>query len=177
MRTVSKADRELFRRAVGDVQRLPSAKKHPDTTAAKPGVAGPPRARRATSAVVSRKDPGPSPATRGSPALRKAELRALQRGRVRVDAALDLHGRTVEAARRRLLPFLDDALTEGLHCVRIVHGKGLRSGPAGPVLKSLVHALLRSVEGVAAFNDAPPADGGSGATIVLLRGRGSRPAR
>jgi DNA-nicking Smr family endonuclease len=107
--------------------------------------------------------------------LRKAELRALQRGRIRVEAALDLHGLTVEAARRRLQQFLDDALAAGLRCVRIVHGKGLRSGPAGPVLKSLVHTVLRAADGVAAFNDAPPADGGSGATIALLRS--GRPRR
>ena len=169
MRTVSKADRELFRRAVGDVQRLRPAKDRAENTATRPRAASPQPLPRAAATVGRRKDPGPSPGERRPSGLRKSELKAFQRGRIRVDAALDLHGLTVEAARRRLQQFLDEALSEGLRCVRIVHGKGLRSGPAGPVLKSLVHALLRSVEGVAASNEAPPADGGSGATIVLLR--------
>jgi DNA-nicking Smr family endonuclease len=175
VRTVSKADRELFRRAVGDVQRLRPAKDRPEPARTKPRDASPPR--RTTSTLAPRKDPESLPGERRSSGLRKSELRALQRGRVRVEAALDLHGLTVEAARRRLQQFLDEALSEGLRCVRVVHGKGLRSGPAGPVLKSLVHAVLRSVEDVAAFNDAPPGDGGSGATIVLLRSGRPRPAR
>jgi DNA-nicking Smr family endonuclease len=96
---------------------------------------------------------------------------------VPIDADLDLHGLTAEAARRRLQRFLDDALAEGLRCIRIVHGKGMRSGPAGPVLKTLVHATLRCSDRIGAYADAPPAAGGSGATLVLLqpvRGRGSR---
>jgi len=177
VRTVSKADRELFRRAVGDVQRLRPAKDRSEPARTKPHDASPPLPRRTTSTLARRKDPEPLPGGRRSSGLRKSELRALQRGRVRVEAALDLHGLTVEAARRRLQQFLDEALSECLGCVRIVHGKGLRSGPAGPVLKSLVHAVLRSVDGVAAFNDAPPGDGGSGATIVLLRSGRPRPAR
>jgi DNA-nicking Smr family endonuclease len=56
----------------------------------------------------------------------------------------------------------------GLRCVRVVHGKGLRSGPGGPVLKPIVHRWLRKVENVAAFAAARPADGGSGAVYVLL---------
>jgi DNA-nicking Smr family endonuclease len=176
VRTVSKADRELFRRAVGDVQRLRPAKDRPEPVRTRPRDASPPP-QRTTSTLAPRKDPESLSGERRSSGLRKSELRALLRGRVRVEAALDLHGLTVEAARRRLQQFLDEALSEGLRCVRIVHGKGLRSGPAGPVLKSLVHAVLRSVEDVAAFNNAPPRDGGSGATIVLLRSGRPRPAR
>ena len=31
-----------------------------------------------------------------------------------------------------LRQFLNDCLRRGLHCVRVIHGKGLRSGPGGP---------------------------------------------
>jgi DNA-nicking Smr family endonuclease len=101
----------------------------------------------------------------------------LQRGRVRSKPRSDLHGLTVEAARRRLQQFLDEALSERLRCVRIVHGKGLRSGPAGPVLKSLVHAVLRSVDGVAAFNDAPPGTAGRAPRSCCCEAGRPRPAR
>ena len=51
------------------------------------------------------------------------------------------------------------------------YGKGLGSGPGGPVLKLVVHHWLRKVENVAAFATARPADGGSGAVHVLLASR------
>jgi DNA-nicking Smr family endonuclease len=54
-------------------------------------------------------------------------------------------------------------------CLRIVHGKGLRSGQRGPVIKNAVHALLRRTDAVLAFTSAALRDGGTGATLVLLR--------
>jgi len=58
-----------------------------------------------------------------------------------------------------------------LHCVRVVHGKGLRSGPRGPVLKHAVNVWLRKVDAVVAFASAPRQDGGTGAVYVLLTDR------
>jgi DNA-nicking Smr family endonuclease len=53
--------------------------------------------------------------------------------------------------------------------VRVIHGKGLRSGPGGPVLKHVVDHWLRKIENVAAFASARPVDGGTGAVYVLLQ--------
>jgi DNA-nicking Smr family endonuclease len=55
-----------------------------------------------------------------------------------------------------------------MHCVRIIHGKGLRSGTRGPVLKNTVNALLRRSDPVLAFASARPVAGGTGATLVLV---------
>ena len=52
--------------------------------------------------------------------------------------------------------------------VRIVHGKGLGSGPRGPVLKGAVNVWLRNSAAVLAFSSARPVDGGTGALYVLL---------
>jgi DNA-nicking Smr family endonuclease len=52
--------------------------------------------------------------------------------------------------------------------VRIVHGKGLRSGHRGPVLKAAVNAVLRRTGAVLAYVSARPVDGGTGAVYVLL---------
>jgi len=52
--------------------------------------------------------------------------------------------------------------------VRIVHGKGLRSGHRGPVLKAAVSAVLRRTGAVLAYVSARPVDGGTGAVYVLL---------
>lgn len=103
--------------------------------------------------------------------VRDEVMRKLQRGRFAVEAEIDLHGLRRHAAHEALRQFLNDCVLRELRCVRVIHGKGLRSGPGGPVLKLVVHQWLRTIENVAAFAGARPADGGSGAVYVLLTGR------
>ena len=95
-------------------------------------------------------------------------LRRLRRGDYRVQREIDLHGLTVAEARQALRQFLIEALEQQVHCVRVIHGKGLRSGHRGPVLKSAVSAVLRRTGAVLAFVSARPVDGGTGAVYVLL---------
>lgn len=95
-------------------------------------------------------------------------LRRLRRGLYRIDAEIDLHGCTVAQAQGRLGSFLREARVQRLHCVRVIHGKGLRSGNRGPVLKNSVNAYLRRTDAVLAFVSARPVSGGTGATLVLL---------
>ena len=96
-------------------------------------------------------------------------LRRLRRGEYRIEAEIDLHGMRLAEARVRLREFLLAALARRLQCLRIVHGKGLRSGQRGPVIKNAVHSLLRRLDSVIAFTSAAMRDGGTGATLVLLR--------
>jgi DNA-nicking Smr family endonuclease len=103
--------------------------------------------------------------------VRDAMMRKLRRGQFVIEAEIDLHGMRRHAADAALRQFLNDCVHRGLHCVRVIHGKGLRSGPGGPVLKLVVHHWLRKFDNVAAFASARPADGGSGAVYVLLAGR------
>ena len=86
-----------------------------------------------------------------------------------VDEAVDLHGLTEAQAHTVLVAFLGAALGRQARCVRIVHGKGLRSGDRGPVLKNVVNAVLRQSVSVLGYVSARPADGGTGATYALLR--------
>jgi DNA-nicking Smr family endonuclease len=95
-------------------------------------------------------------------------LRRLRRGQYHIDDEIDLHGCTLAQALPQLQQFLADARSRGITCVRIIHGKGLRSGNRGPVLKNSVNAQLRRSEGVLAFASARPPAGGTGATLVLL---------
>lgn len=101
-------------------------------------------------------------------------LRQLGRGAYAVRDEFDLHQMTVAVARAALARFLDECVREERLCVRIVHGKGLRSGSRGPVLKVLVDQLLRRRGDVLAFRSAQSGDGGSGVVIVLLRARSNR---
>jgi DNA-nicking Smr family endonuclease len=98
----------------------------------------------------------------------QAVLRRLRSGQYRVEEEIDLHGMTAAEAVARLADFLRAARARDLRCIRIIHGKGLRSGTRGPVLKNTVNAVLRRSDPVLAFASARPVAGGTGATLVLL---------
>ena len=103
--------------------------------------------------------------------LPERTFRRLRRGRFRIGDETDLHGLTAAQARTQLRVFIVESAARGLGCVRVIHGKGLRSGPRGPVLKTRVQHWLAQWEEVLAFVSARARDGGSGAVYVLLRRR------
>jgi DNA-nicking Smr family endonuclease len=96
-------------------------------------------------------------------------LRRLGKGQYSVRDTLDLHDMTAAVATEAIALFLDENRRAGRLCVKIIHGKGLRSKTTGPVLKGLTDRLLRQRGDVLAFRSARAMDGGSGAVIVLLR--------
>jgi DNA-nicking Smr family endonuclease len=98
-------------------------------------------------------------------------LKNLRRGHWKVQDELDLHGLTSTEARALLVAFLDRCLRHSARCVRIIHGKGLRSLNREPVLKQKVRNWLTQREEVLAFCQARPSDGGGGAVMVLLKAR------
>jgi len=101
--------------------------------------------------------------------VRNQVVRRLRRGLIPIDGELDLHGLNQSAARTQLAEFLAHGRAAGMRCVRIVHGKGSRSGARGPVLKTAVDLWLRRHFDVMAFTSARALDGGTGAVYVLLR--------
>jgi DNA-nicking Smr family endonuclease len=101
--------------------------------------------------------------------VRIQTMRRLRRGLYPIDDELDLHGHTQTAARDLLADFILRSRDGGCRCVRIIHGKGYRSGARGPVLKAAVNLWLRRHMDVMAFVSARPIDGGAGAVYVLLR--------
>lgn len=96
-------------------------------------------------------------------------LRRLKAGKFPVHARLDLHGVTSEQAKVALFQFLGQQSVAHRRCVCIIHGKG-RTG-AKPVLKNKINRWLQQSEVVAAFSSAPPAFGGTGAVLVLIKGK------
>lgn len=101
--------------------------------------------------------------------VRIQEMRKLKRGLYPADDELDLHGFTQAAARDQLADFIVASRDAGYRCVRIIHGKGYRSGGRGGVLKTAVDMWLRRHLDVLAFVSAKAIDGGTGALYVLLR--------
>lgn len=173
---VNDEDSRLFRDAIGDIRRL-------DPVA--PPPAGPkpdpyPHMLEADEAAVPGElmdmafDPGLMEVGEELSYLRDGYppklLRQLKRGQYSVQDDIDLHQMNAAAAQATIADFLAQASARGLHCVRIVHGKGLRSKAAGPVLKMLTDRLLRRRNDVIAFASARPMQGGTGAVVVLLKG-------
>jgi len=108
-----------------------------------------------------------------APGIDRKHLRRLRSGDVRVDVRVDLHGLHGPEAREAVREALIGAAEAGLRCALVVHGRGQRS-ESGPVLKqALTRWLAEPPLGawVMAFASATPADGGTGATYVLLRRR------
>ena len=101
--------------------------------------------------------------------VRIQTVRRLRRGLYPIENELDLHGLSQASARQQLADFIARSRDAGCRCVRIVHGKGYRSGARGPVLKAAVNLWLRRHLDVMAFVSARAIDGGSGAVYVLLR--------
>ena len=101
--------------------------------------------------------------------LARDVLRKLRRGHWVVQDIVDLHGLNRQQARSLLAEFLGGCLKRGLRCVRVVHGKGLRSPGREPVLKGKTQQWLAQRDDVLAFCEAPKNQGGSGALLVLLK--------
>jgi DNA-nicking Smr family endonuclease len=169
-------DAELFRRAVQDVRPLkldPPVAGRRRPAAARARFA---RAERAAVLAESLLPPGDLTEVQAGdellfrrPGVPSGIMRRLRRGTYRIEAELDLHGHSAAEAGGVLAEFIRMARAHGWRCVRIIHGKGLRSGQRGPVLKNVVNTLLRRSDAVLAFTSARPASGGTGATLVLLR--------
>ncbi len=75
---------------------------------------------------------------------------------------LDLHGLRAQEAIERLDKFISDALIQGYDSLRIYHGIGTGK------LAYAVREFLKTHPSVVSFCDAPPNQGGFGATIVEL---------
>jgi DNA-nicking Smr family endonuclease len=106
--------------------------------------------------------------------LSRQILRKLRSGQWSMQDQLDLHGSRTEEARQLLSEFLSAAIKRGYRCVLVVHGRGRSSPNREPVLKRKVAGWLAQHRDVLAFCQARPADGGSGAVMVLLRATGAK---
>lgn len=170
-------DAALFRREMAGVRPI----KAPDTVIQQHDRPAPrPRQREADEAAVLTElldDPGPVEGLETGEELaflrngyQKRYLSRLRRGHYAVGDRIDLHGMNESAAGSVLLSFVDEALNRGLGCVKVVHGKGLRSR-GRPKLKTLTARLLRRHPAVVAYASCRPSQGGTGAVLVLLARR------
>ena len=105
-----------------------------------------------------------------APGVNRAQIAELRRGRVRPEATLDLHGKTVDEGDAALRRFLADSVRARRRCVLVIHGRGLHSDGLAVLRDSVVGALTGSLSGyVHCLSAAAPADGGPGATYVMVK--------
>jgi DNA-nicking Smr family endonuclease len=109
-------------------------------------------------------------------ALARRERHKLARGRLAIDARLDLHGMTQVEAHAALARFLRGAQRDGARFVLVITGKGGRAERAEGrgVLRRQVPLWLGLPEfrdAVVGFEEAHIAHGGEGALYVRLRRR------
>lgn len=138
----------------------------------------PPRVTGTGSSRPTVKAAPPRPRQPAPPQNRSAE-RHLRRGRVAIDARIDLHGMTQEAARTALGHFLHGARTRGFRCVLVITGKGKTGarerlpGEASPgIIKRRFPEWISEPELrplVSGYAPAHRRHGGDGAYYVTLR--------
>ena len=150
---------------------------------ASPKAPAPPKPRAAAKAPrpappPAKPKPPPAPPVGG---FDRKTVTRLSRGTVAIDARIDLHGMTQEAAHHRLLRFLEASRADGGRIVLVITGKG---APAEPglggsgrgVLRRAVPEWLRSAPFrllVSGYENAGRRHGGEGALYVRLRRKGA----
>lgn len=175
-------DNELFLRTMSGVEPLKKRRPLPRTPA--PDLAG-------EQATPNRKAPSvrptqpqtaaPSPAVEpqlsagGVAGVDRRTVERMRRGKLPIDARLDLHGMYQDAAQAELNAFIADCAARGCRMVLVITGKGsMREG--GGVLRRRLPDWLNLPAcrpHVLAFSAARPEHGGDGAFYVLLRRRRS----
>jgi DNA-nicking Smr family endonuclease len=154
-----------------DVMRLKPERASPEP--AGEATPAPPPARRAAARPAPAKKSAALPALKpgASPGVDRRTAEKHRRGRLPVEARLDLHGLTQEEAHRALERFLPHAQESGCRSVLVITGKGSRDGTRGVLKESVPRWLnqspLRAL--ILSISWAQPKDGGTGALYVLLR--------
>jgi DNA-nicking Smr family endonuclease len=168
----SREDRALWRNAMKGVARVAPARPAPAAADVEPPTE-PPRVRRSratppqpkTAPALPRLEPG------SSPGVDRRTAEKLRKGKLGVEARLDLHGLMQDEAHRALDRFVVRAHEQGLRTVLVITGKGGVGGARG-VLKEAVPRWLNEAPlrpRVLSCSWAQPKDGGAGALYVLLR--------
>ena len=162
---ISEEDRALWRKVTRDAKPLEKAAPPSKPAPSRPTLPGRPRT------------PAVPPLESGRAAgLDRRNLERLRRGKLPIEATLDLHGDRQAEAHQRLDRFLAAAQAAGKRCVLVITGKGSLGRPddgrgTGVIRSNLPRWLNEAPnrDRVLAFAQAQAAHGGAGAFYVLLK--------
>jgi DNA-nicking Smr family endonuclease len=173
-------DAELWARVARSAKPIAKGRIAPTVEPPKPRAKPP-----ATDAVPPSAKPAPKPVAKPAPtarseALNRQTARQLERGKLPVEARLDLHGMRQREAHAALRRFLKSAQGKGYRHVLVITGKGAVSDTARPFYESDERGVLRQAVPhwlaapdlapvVLSYSEAPRRLGGEGALYVRLR--------
>lgn len=163
-------DDDLWRRFTKDIRPIkkPAARPTPAKTARKK----PPAAKQPAEMIVF--SPGlktQKPALKQPPQLDKRTEDKLRKGKMPIEATLDLHGHTQSEAHDALVGFIKRTQKSGKRCVLVITGKGRKTGEPG-ILKTKVPLWLNEAPIgplILKCVSAKPEHGGSGAYYIYLK--------
>jgi DNA-nicking Smr family endonuclease len=183
-RGLTPEEADLWRRAMDRVKPLKKPRaRSPATPPPSMKVSRPAAKARSPQKAVAQKKAPPPPQIMPdlvlgkTPGVDRRTTTRMRRGKLDVEARIDLHGHYQDQAHRALNGFIMASIDAGRRCVLVITGKGSR-GDGGGVIRAAVPRWLGLAplrEHVLAINPAHPKDGGDGALYVLLRRK--RPAR
>ena len=169
------SDEQLFRQAVEGVTPLKSAKRAVSDAPRKAMKINPPEDRDGFEQPICDEPGTPQSNQHREPesshrknGVRLKTMQKLKRGHFKPADQFDLHNLDLQTATAELLKFITVARKRGFVCIRVIHGKGLRS-KEGPILKQMTRCMLADHLQVLAYTACKPSDGGDGATDVLLK--------
>ena len=125
-----------------------------------------------------------NPKTQGTKSLEKSEVVDIDRrtatrfrkGKMLIDARLDLHGHTRETAYIQLFSFIHQSYQQGRRCVLVITGRGLFQKNTPPHERGVLRSALSNWLNdpairpfILAYDQAQIKDGGEGAFYVLLK--------
>ncbi len=172
-RRLSDSERRLWRRVARTVRTAPDFASHlahdelNEPTPAEPAAALSRTGRQEGGRGAA---PAPRPSA-GGPLANLGSERRLRRGRLEVEARLDLHGHTQDSARAELVDFIARAQAMGCRSVLVITGKG-RMG--GGVLRARLLDWIAAPDirpRLAGYAPAHARHGGEGAFYLLLKAR------
>lgn len=176
-RVVTPDEARVWKAVVRDVAPLPGKQppEEDEPTAAAPAAAED-QARPVPPLFVPEPPPPPQPRAPlpdlragVTPGLDRRSADRMKKGEMAIDAALDLHGMTQDAAHGALISFVLRAYESQRRCLLVITGKG-KQGPGvlrAQVPRWLNHSPLR--ERILGFSQARPQHGGEGALYVLIK--------
>jgi len=101
--------------------------------------------------------------------LQHKQLKKLQKGQLKWQASLDLHGMSLSQAESALKHFISGCQQRGYRHVIIIHGKGSRSAIDKPLMKNFATQFLETHPAILALSSALPKDGGTGALYAIIK--------
>lgn len=177
VRRLSRAEAELWTVVTESVRpmrgraRIPRSAPEEPPAAADDTKADPSRGGTVKPVVAATRSVRPEPAKPPVGDIDHRTRAKIRRGRLEVDARLDLHGMRQDEAQRALAGFLRRAQQDGARMAIVVTGKG-QSREEGGVLRRVVPMWLQAPalrEIVVGFGEAARHHGGEGALYVRIR--------